>query len=298
MNLRNVPIRLSLASALLLTACANPRASADTQPPPAATEESTAAANNGEQAQADPATQPTAEPAPEAATEPATQPAADAEYAAWASVLQYVTDDGGFRYQALIDDAEARAALETFVATIAEPTTTPRERDEQLTFLINAYNAYTVRSVVQLWPVTGVLEEDGFFDARTHNVSGTQMTLNTLENESIRAQFNEPRIHFLVNCASTGCPWLIDEPVTAANLEALLERQATSYVTRTSQIDRSANTIAVSQIFEWFADDFAASGGVRAFLANHVAEADRAFVAAETTAITYFDYDWSLNSRD
>ena len=131
---------------------------------------------------------------------------AQAEIDAWQQILvAYVTEDGGFRYEALMDNAEHMALLDAHLATMAAADLSAMERDAKLAFLMNAYNAYTVRSVVELWPVSGVLEEDGFFDGREHTVGGTAMTLNALENDHIRAVFGEPRIHFLVNCASTGC---------------------------------------------------------------------------------------------
>ena len=223
---------------------------------------------------------------------------AQAEVADWQQILTaYVTGDGGFRYEALMGNEEHMALLDGYLASIAASDLDSMERDEKLAFLINAYNAYTVRSMIELWPVSSVLEEDGFFDAREHNVGGTAMTLNTLENEHIRAAFGEPRIHFLVNCASTGCPWLVDTMITADNLESLLAAQTNSFVRRTTVIDRDAGSIQVSQIFEWFAADFEAGGGVRAFVAAQLEGDDATFVADETTSIGFFEYDWSTNAR-
>ena len=217
---------------------------------------------------------------------------------AWQTVLtNYVTADGGFRYEALMASAADMANLDTFVAWAAGVSTTGWSRESELAFLINAYNANTVKSVVDLWPVESVLSEEGFFDGRQIVVAGMTLTLNGLENDQIRARFGEPRIHFLVNCASVGCPWLINERVHGDNLEALLERQATSYVRRTSAFDRETNTATVSAIFDWFAGDFEAGGGVRAFLAARLPDGDAAFVTDESTTIAFAEYDWNLNGR-
>lgn len=223
---------------------------------------------------------------------------AQAEVHAWQQILTaYVTDDGGFRYEALMNNTEHMTLLDGHLATVAGADLGAMEGDAKLAFLMNAYNAYTVRSVIELWPVSGVLEEDGFFDGREHNVGGTSMTLNTLENEHIRAAFGEPRIHFLVNCASTGCPWLSGTLITADNLESMLAEASSSFVRRTSIIDRDGGSVQVSQIFDWFSADFEAGGGVRAFVAAQLEGDDATFVADEGTSIGFFEYDWSTNAR-
>lgn len=227
----------------------------------------------------------TAEPSPEAALQ------------AWGAILRtYRTADGGFRYAALAANPADRARLATFVEQVGAADTTGWERDVELAFLVNAYNALTVAAVVELWPIDSVLSVPGFFDARTHRVAGADMTLNQLENDRIRARFAEPRIHFVVNCASAGCPWLPPEPVTADNLATLLDRQTREFLDRTVRIDDG--TAWVSQIFEWFAGDFEAAGGVRAFLAAHLDEERAVFVLDHAHTISFTPYDWAVNARD
>ena len=218
--------------------------------------------------------------------------------AGWAHVLStYVTSDGGFRYTALLASDADRALLDAYLAFTADPARDALTGPERLAFLINAYNAYTVKSMLDLWPVESVLREDGFFDGRTHTVAGTAMTLNDLENVHIRAAFGEPRIHLLVNCASAGCPWLIADVITAANLEEKLEAQTRSFIQRTTVADAAAGTLSASQIFEWFAGDFEAAGGVRVFLARYLDGDARALAERDTTRVTHFEYDWATNAR-
>lgn len=217
--------------------------------------------------------------------------------AGWGDVLEtFVTDDGGFRYAALRANDVATAKLDAYLGYVAGIDTDALSRDARLALLINAYNAYTVKSVLELWPVESVLSEDGFFDGRTHLVAGAAMTLNQLENDHIRARFEEPRIHFLVNCASTGCPPLADVPVTADNLETLLESHARSYVR--ASFSRGEGSFSTSQIFDWFAGDFEASGGVREFIARYLDADDAEFVRDPANEMRHTEYDWSLNGRD
>jgi len=214
----------------------------------------------------------------------------------WQAVLtEYVTDDGGFQYEALMGNADHLALVDAYIAYVAGADASSMERDDKLAFYINAYNALTVRSVIELWPVESVLSEDGFFDGRMHTVAGGEMTLNDLENNLIRGEeFSEPRIHFIVNCASTGCPWLLNEAITAANLEEKLDFGSRSYVQRTTVTEGG---IQESQNIEWVGGDFAAGGGVRAFLVAHLEGDAATFVGDEANEIGYFEYDWSLNAR-
>lgn len=234
-------------------------------------------------------------------TAPATEmlqlASADTIAARWDALLAtYATTDGGFRYEALRGNAEDVATLDTLVAEIGTASTDGMGRLERLSFLINAYNILTVDSVLELWPVESVLQEDGFFDGRTFPVAGASMTLNQLENDHIRTM-GEPRIHFLVNCASTSCPPLATDAITPANFEQLAAAQTQAYIRATTQFDRDANTFRVSQIFEWFEGDFAEAGGVRAFVAERLEGDDAAFVRDEANTLAYFPYDWALNGR-
>ena len=217
----------------------------------------------------------------------------------WNALLAtYVTADGGFRYATLAANPADRAVLAQLVSAVAEADPAAEESDAgRLAFYINAYNILTVSAVLERFPIASVMDVPGFFDAATHRVAGAEMTLNGLENDIIRGQFHEPRIHFAVNCASTGCPWLDGTGFTAENLEASLERLTDAYVQRTTQVDARRRRVQVSKIFEWFAADFEAGGGVRAFLAAHLGEAQRALVEDPRTRITMFEYDWSLNGR-
>ena len=240
---------------------------------------------------------PVDEPEPEIEEEPAEQP--PYAVAEWDTIVStYVTDDGGFRYEALLANADHVALLATVTQSIADTDPSTWERDEQLAFYINAYNANTIELVLEEWEVDSVLEEDGFFDDEDHMVAGEEMTLNELENEIIRAEFGEPRIHFLVNCASTGCPPLASYAFTAENLEEAFETHTRAYIQRTSELNRDRGRVYVSQIFEWFEDDFDVAGGVRAFLVQYFDGEDAEFVANEENSIRHFEYDWSINARD
>lgn len=240
-----------------------------------------------------------AEPVQRGTGEGATEgtPAAPPSVAPWQTILdEYATADGGFRYAALRANDAHRALLDEYVQAIGAARDRGWSRDAALAFYIDAYNALTVKSVLDLWPVESVMQEDGFFDERTHRVAGRALTLNGLENDVIRSErFAEPRIHFAVNCASAGCPPLQRQAFTAGNLERLLERATRAFVRRTTRI--RGGRARLSQIFEWFAGDFEAAGGVRAFVARYLLDDRAAAIRDEDTRLAYTPYDWALNDR-
>ncbi|MEM9191407.1 MAG: DUF547 domain-containing protein [Myxococcota bacterium] len=234
-----------------------------------------------------------------AETPESTPPPAEAEgpLAEWGELLAtYVTEDGGFRYQALHDSAEDKAKLVRVSEYIGGADVSGLSRDEALAFYINAYNIKTIHSVIHQWPIRSVMRVRGFFDRQTHPVAGEEITLNHLENEIIRSErFAEPRIHFAVNCASAGCPPLQNRVFTAANLEDLLEDGTRDFVRNSSQA--SGRNLRVSQLFEWFAGDFEAQGGVKPFLARYL-EGEAAELARGNGRVRFIPYDWDLNGRE
>lgn len=277
-----MPTRLLLV-ALLALGCSSPEQGSTTPRAPAPDPEASDPA---------PAADPPAEPDAPAETEAA----AGFDTAGWEALLDaYVTDDGGFRYAALRDNEADVARLAEAVEAVGSATPDAWSRDAQLAFYLNAYNVLTVNAVLSHWPLESVMSVEGFFDAETHRVAGVDRTLNALENDVIRdrARFGEPRIHFAVNCASVGCPWLSGDAFTAANLEAQLAALSRSFVRRTTRLRGDA--LHVSQIFEWFAADFEPDG-LRAFLAARL-EGELATRAAGRTPIAYDEYDWALNAR-
>jgi hypothetical protein len=215
----------------------------------------------------------------------------------WATIVgTYVTEDGGFRYEGLRASEAHLAALEETVRAIGEAQDQGWEKPEALAFYVNAYNALTVAAVLEHWPIESVMRVEGFFDTLTHRVAGDELTLNALENDILRSErFADPRIHFVVNCASKSCPPLAREPYSAGNVDAAMGAAARAYVRATTEL--SSRKVKLSRLFEWFAEDFGGAEGVRAFVASQL-EGDAAeHVRSERTELGYDDYDWALNAR-
>ena len=219
-------------------------------------------------------------------------------HAALDTVLTRVLRDGRVDYGALARD---HADLDRYLAAIAAARPDEWPREEQMVFWVNAYNARVLDGVIRrpgLKSVLGVRKVLGIptlgFFREQRATAGAQRSLDDIEHRILRARYSEPRLHFVLNCASVSCPVLPERALAAATLEADLES-----ATRRFLADSSRNRIdgpkgmELSAIFKWYADDFRkADGSVEAFVRRHLPPGV-AFVPGRT--ITYLDYDWALN---
>lgn len=216
--------------------------------------------------------------------------------ASWDELLsRFRTRDGLVRYEAWRADADALRQLDSLVESIASPSFVGASRNEQLASLVNAYNVLVIREVLRRWPTSNVLEENGFFDGVVHRVGGRDVTLNQLEHEWIRPTFQEPRVHFVLNCASRGCPPLPSRALRASELERTLDTATRTFVRANTRVDGDA--VRVSQLFEWFAEDFGGPEGVRPFVARYLEGETARTVSEESRTIVFDPYDWAINAR-
>jgi hypothetical protein len=238
-----------------------------------------------------------ADKAPMADKAPAEPPAeyrAEPDHSALDALLKkFVTPEGGVKYADWKADADSLKALGDYVAWVEGADPSKMSDKQRLAFYINAYNATTLKAVLDRYPLKSVMDTQGFFDGIKHKVAGDSLTLNELEGEKIRKPFGEPRIHFVVNCASASCPILRRDALTEDNLEALMDEAAKAYVLQETKVDAAKKTVDTSKIFEWYKDDFTPAGGVNAFLAKYL-PADQAEVVKAATVTTH-EYGWSLN---
>ncbi|MCY2959907.1 MAG: DUF547 domain-containing protein [Planctomycetota bacterium] len=243
-------------------------------------------------------------PAPEA------KPSAfDAIHGPWSAILAKHVRGGDFDYATL---AKERAGLDAYVAALeavnpdAFAALTPKER---FAFWINAYNAYTVKRVVDGYPVksirdlgdekTSVWDRDFVPLGRLFpKLAKDKLTLNDIENKILRPTFQDARLHAAVNCASKGCPALRAEAFTSAKLDAQLDEQVKRWLADTTRnrLDRAKSSIEVSKVFEWFAEDFQReAGSARAWIARFRPEDKDWLDAQKKVEVKFVEYDWALN---
>jgi hypothetical protein len=258
-----------------------------------------------------------AAPTPAPAQDPAGAQALP-DHGAFTRVLERVVHGPRVDYALLLAERES---LDAYVAALGRTETAALEaasREEQLAFWINAYNACMLRLVVDHYPIEagGV----GLFGAvrnrvagypdnsvwqirdvftRPHcPVAGAERSQDEIEHEIIRPRFQEPRIHFAVNCAAVSCPILWPEAYTAEALEAQLDRAVRALIRNPEHFRLEGTapaTLTLNKVLDWYAVDFEGTDGLRTFFADYLQGSARARVLAPDTRVRFFEYDWTLN---
>ncbi len=232
----------------------------------------------------------------------------DHQHAGWTRLLErHVEVDGGVGSVDYDGLAAERPALERYLAALSS--VTPDEfaafsADERLAFLINAYNAFTVQLVLDHQPIDSIKDIGGWFRSpwkrRFFELLGGERHLDDVEHGMIRPWFQEPRIHFAVNCAAVSCPPLQPEAYVADRLDTQLERATRRFLrdARRTRFDGSRGRLELSAVMDWYRDDFERDGDtLGAFVAARIAGgADEGRAIAEAH-IRFLDYDWDLNGR-
>ena len=239
-----------------------------------------------------------------------------------ALLKDYVDANGRVDYERWQASRQSTAALDSYLAAVSlySPDSAPDRfatRTEELAYWIYGYNAYVVKSVLDNWPIESVTDLKapieairgfGFFYRMRYRFGGEYFSLLGVENDKIRKQYRDARIHFVLNCASESCPVMRPALPTGAGLEALLEKAATDFVSdvRNVSIDHDNQRVLLSTIFKWFEKDFLndlrmhgrpAERGLIDYVASVAPETLRIELnAAVGYGIEFRDYDWTLNS--
>jgi hypothetical protein len=208
---------------------------------------------------------------------------------------------------------EDRSRLESYLeglSAVSEAQYQGWSDDEKLAFLINAYNAFTVELILTEYSdLESIKDLGGFLSSPWSrdffSLRGAKRTLDEVEHEMIRVEFQEPRIHMAVNCASVGCPALADTAYIVDKLDAQLttaENRFMSDKTR-NRYNSAEKTFEVSPIFKWYGEDWNAQtgypDGIRGYLMSHLERLSTGAVPQRFLVtgadIEFLDYDWALN---
>jgi len=243
----------------------------------------------------------------------------DHTHAAWTALLRkhVVVTDGGkassVRYAGMQQDRAALAAYRETLGRVQAAEFRGWSREQQLAFLINAYNANTIELILTRYPNIGSIWDFGKvfnnpFKQKFVRLLGREMSLDDIEHGTIRAEgaYEDPRIHFAVNCASIGCPMLREEAYVADRLDRQLDEQTRRFLSdRTrNRYNPQTGALEVSRIFDWYGGDFrrgwkgiASLEALFARFATELADRpeDRQAVRDARAPVRHLEYDWKLN---
>lgn len=234
-------------------------------------------------------------------SQPESTVAEDPSHQLWDELLaEHVTDEGLADYKGFIQDKQR---LNEYLELLSQNAPNPElwSRSEQLAYWINAYNAFTVKLIIDNYPVESIKDlhpvnlpfVSSVWHKKFFRIGGEKMSLDHIEHSVLRKEFNEPRIHFAINCASMSCPVLLDEAYIPEKIEEQLQRQAVSFINdpERNQIDK--NEVKLSKIFSWFKGDFTKETSLIDFINQY-----SKIVVGRGVDIGYLDYDWKLNEGE
>lgn len=240
-------------------------------------------------------------------------------------VLGRHVSKGRVNYQALKSNPDRLSAYLQTLAEIDPGDYQTWTRHQQLTMWINAYNAYTLKVIIDHYPIdhswvadplgqypdNSIRQIQGVWDEMTWTVMGKQYTLNDMEHGIMRRELLDPRIHYVLVCASIGCPYLENKAFEAGTLDERLDQAGVDYIydARRVRIDRAQKVVSLPQIYKWFKEDFESGTqykkflthqpteltGILSWVCQYANEEDREFLINGTYRISYLYYDWGLN---
>ena len=212
----------------------------------------------------------------------------------WNQLLKtYVSKEGKVSYRGFLKD---RTLFRQYLSSLDVPVNEFNTKEEQLAYWINVYNAFTVEIVLQHYPIKSIKDIENVWDIRFVHLGGKTYSLNDVEHKILRKDFNEPRIHFAIVCASVSCPILRNEAYLPSKLEQQLDEQSRIFINDASKNTIAKDKLELSQIFSWFQTDFTRQGSLVEFIQKY---SDKKIFKiskmSDLPNITYKVYNWDLN---
>jgi len=216
-----------------------------------------------------------------------------------ALLREHVDSDGWVDYAALQGDAPK---LDRYLQSVEHVDFDKLGRNEKLALLINAYNAFTLRLILDHFPIQSIkdIPDAERWDAKRWNVGGNTWSLSQIEHEQIRPKFVEPRVHFALVCAAVGCPKLRNEAYRADRIEEQLDDQSRYVHThdRWFEFDAQKGLVRLTKLYDWYGEDFKqVAGSVLDFAARYSPELKKMIDGGTKPRIEWLGYDWKLNDK-
>ncbi len=214
-------------------------------------------------------------------------------------ILQRHVSGVRFDYDSIVMNPEDLNRLSEYIDSLEARNPAKWPPQDALAYWINLYNAATLELVLKHYPVSSIKDIGGVFGSpwkkKVVVVAGIELTLNDIENDIIRPEFKDARIHFALNCASIGCPPLADRAYIGDTLDAQLDLACERALNEDQWVEVTEEVLQLSRIFDWYEADFEEyAGSVREFISQYRKE-DRGAILDSHRALKYKKYDWDLN---
>jgi len=230
------------------------------------------------------------------------------DHGTWDEILQAYSKEGGrrFDYSGL---KREEAKLDTYLDALSDADIETLRKSEILALFSNAYNAYTVKTVLEKVSdhgtpqIQSIREISDVFDLENNNVGGFKLSLNNIEHNILRPFFKDPRLHFAVNCASVSCPPMPTRAFTGEQVDEQFETLTRTTLSSPDYIRVEGDRLEVTKIMEWYGSDFVTVGykgaekDLASFIRKYASDEVRNWIEGRGSAvpIEFMSYDWTLN---
>lgn len=213
--------------------------------------------------------------------------------AAYAHVLRTHVKDGLVDYKGLKERSLKELDLYLEAAAKIKPQGSP---EAKAAFFIDTYNALVLRAVIRHGRPRSVLDVEGFFKKKSHDLFGTSLSLDELEKGLLKDAAKSARYHMAVVCAAVSCPILEPEPYQGSDLSARLDAAAKRYLSSRHGAVVSDGKLALSRIFEWYEPEFGGKAGVLEFVRRYLSPEALAKLGPKPE-VSFLEYNWTLNQQ-
>ena len=224
---------------------------------------------------------------------------ANVSHEAWDVLLKkYVNDRGLVAYADWKKNQTDLETLDRYLKQFAEKAPTPATGDDAAASLINLYNATTIRWILANYPTESIMALKDSFTAKRHDVGGDKVSLDDIENNALRPALGY-RTHAALVCAARSCPPLQRFAYAGSRLDEQIDIAYRAWLSR-SDLNRfmpDTKKIEISNIFNWYKNDFDKAGGVTKILAQYAPQQYHDFLASGNFETIYLPYNWGLNDQ-
>lgn len=252
----------------------------------------------------------------------------DHQHSVFNTLLNRFVENGFVDYKGLRAESAELKEYQQSLAAVSTSDYSNWGESQQIVFWINAYNAFTLQAILDNYPIkrsgavkglfgpsNSILQIPGVWKELEWQAAGLTVTLDQIEHEILRAQFNEPRIHFAIVCASISCPDLRSEAFVADRVDEQLSEQLGAFIvdnTKGVEINIRRKRVNLSKIFDWFGEDFdvpennnalftkqsKSKAAVLRYIKRYLPAGEELnFLNNEDFRVSYLDYDWNLNEQ-